>query len=227
MTFNYIAAKRKIFELARAQQFYDPISLRPLSKKFQEEELSAILVMRSQLNRVDWRQVKLWDIEAQSLQNPDKNARARMSDETVGGLFRGRICVANEFPLMTTKLEEVQIWGDMRADVVLYESDRVIVLIESKFGAPFTGRGKHLEDGQLARQAKYLDSLGHIPDKYLMLVSGYEFFDSYWNSSDLFRLKEHRMKEHRKKRKGADKIKFKLLVWEQIISPEWRPPALA
>ncbi len=218
MAFNHIAAKHKIFELARAHQFCDPISSRSLSEQSREEELSALLVLRSQLKYVNWHQVKLWDIQPDPAHNKDSNARASMSGVTVGSLFRGKICVVNEFPLMTTSKPQVQIWGDMKADIVLYESDHAIVLIENKVGASFTGCGDDPRYGQLARQARYLDSLDGKLERYLMLASGYDFFNKYWYSSELFRLIEYR------KKKRLNKIKFKLLVWEQIICPEWQPP---
>jgi hypothetical protein len=208
-------ARLKLFRFAQKNKFDDPVSRRPINDDSREEELSAVLALRSQMGLVKWNRVNFWDIVP--LNDVYRNARAKRTGKVVSSVFSEGCHMSTEYPLMTTKDKRTWIWGAMKADLVLFER-RKVALIENKIGPGMTGWGDDPKRGQLALQAKYLDSLGPKLDKYLVLISGYEFFNKFWFTGEMHKLIEHR------KSKERETIKFRLLVWEQIISPDWQPP---
>jgi hypothetical protein len=212
MTFTKTTAREGIFRLARESGFDDPVSHRPVTS---EVELSAVLALRSQMGLVKWDRVNFWAIDSQN--DADRNARAKRTNTVVASVFDGRH-VTTEYPLISTNDERTWFWHGMKADLLLLGRSRV-ALIENKIGAKSTGQGDDPEDGQLARQAKYLDFLGPELDRYLILISGYEFFNAYWESTQMRALVE------RRKSNRPERIKFRLLVWEQVIDPDWSPIA--
>lgn len=206
-TFNVNRARENLFNLAQEFGFTDPISnLGPVD----ENGLSCLLVLRHQHQpeTIDWAKVPLYDFASVSDGYDSAKAGAKTG---YASFFRFATCVTAEYPLLNPTTSEGQTWGGMRSDVVLCNPGRFVALLENKIGASFTGWGGDPEKGQLALQARYLDSLTSFPDRYLIVISGKEFFDNCWYSSELYRLRERRAKN------GKNAVDLRLLAWEDIF----------
>jgi len=203
-------AREKLFSMAIQFGFIDPISRRNPTL---ESELSNILVLRHQHNPplIDWSKVPLLTFKPEDAPNENGNASAGEEVESAD-FFRTALYVTAEYPLFAHLTRNGQTWASKKGDVILCKPGKFVVMIENKLDAKYTGDGNHLENGQLALQAHYLDSLEGFPDRYLILLSGYEFFSNYWNSSDLYRLSLHREKSEKRG------VKLLLLAWEDIFA---------
>jgi hypothetical protein len=137
-------------------RFLDPVTGRAPTN---ERELSALLAFFHQRASIAWDRVALYE--------PGRDEPVRRADS----LFRPGGVLLTEYPLFAKAQDEIHVWGAMPADLLYLSSDTTtVVLIENKVGSRFTSGGRHLEHGQLARQAEYLRR-GPTPHPYLVLLS--------------------------------------------------------
>lgn len=175
--------------------FMDPVTgLKPAS----EIELSSLLCVFHQKGLVQWDRVKLYGVNYE----PSKNK--------ADSLFSQSSMMTCEWPLFASNEEQTNIWGQMTADLAYISEDNdTVVLIENKIGSGFTSEGSDVENGQLARQIKYLIR-SKITNKYIMLLSSKEFFEAGWYLNELCNTLSHRNRDAM--------VKSYLICWEEIFS---------
>lgn len=185
-------AKNTIFDLALEMKFQDPLTGQGPTT---EEALSALLVVFHQRSAIRWNEVPLYKVR-------DEVKR------TADFLFTSSGTICAEYPLLYADENEMNIWGGMRADVLYFNKnpDRV-VLIENKIGSGFT-YGPQSQDGQLARQLKYLIRIG-LNSSFLVLLTSRELFHAGWYVGEL--------RETVKCHDAVGKVDAFVMLWEDVI----------
>ena len=175
-------------------QFIDPITGHPPSG---EVQMSGLLGLLHQLNRIDWSRVPLL--------NPDNNVSGRKASDLLAGSV-----MCSEYQLFCGSEAELQTWGSMPADLIcLTRDERKVALLENKIGSGFTGVRNDPANGQLAKQADFLLHC-RIPEAFLILVSTAEFFDKGWYRNELLETLQFGGR--------SSKVVGHLLRWEDILS---------
>lgn len=174
--------------------FADPLTgYRPTG----EEQMSCLLGLFHQMNRVDWSRVPLL--------SPRDRSTALNAHEALGESL-----VCGEYRLFSNSEEERSIWGSMPADLIFLSKDeRKVALIENKIGSGFTGTGPDPATGQLAKQAEFLLRC-RIPKRFLILLSSKEWFTKGWYLNELSSTLQHNQRNKL--------IAGYLMQWEDVFA---------
>jgi len=189
-------AKENIFNSAAEKKFIDPITGKgPTS----EVALSCLLVLYQNKRLINWNAVPLYNLD-------------RGREGTGNELFSIDGYTFSEYALLCPTEEDVKDWGNMRADIMHFNNnlDKLdkVVLIENKIGGVFTF-GSRPEDGQLARQLKYLMKYCS-GESYLVVLTLEDMYKHGWYINEF--------KETVRFHKPPKNIKCRMMLWEDIIN---------
>lgn len=167
--------KAKIFEAARISGFVDPFMGHVPES---ERALSGLLAFYGQRDRIDWAKIRLFDASSQEPTSIAANL-----------LFQPRGSYISEYLLMHSTAEELNLWGQMPADVMYLSSDATTaVLWENKVGSHI-GYGPAPNENQFARQLQYLQAVHNrsssIKRTAFVLVSGAAMLEANWYKREL------------------------------------------
>lgn len=167
--------KAEIFGAARSSGFVDPFTGHVPES---ERALSGLLAFYGQRDRIDWAKVTLFDAKSQE-------AVSMAADF----LIEARGSYISEYLLMHSTTEELNLWGQMPADMMYLSSDgATAVLWENKVGSKI-GYGPTPNENQFARQLRYLQVLRNrgsaIRRTAFVLISGAAMLEANWYKGEL------------------------------------------
>lgn len=167
--------KAKIFEAARSSGFVDPFTGHVPES---ERALSGLLAFYGQRDRIDWAKVTLFDARPEE-----------PTSITADLLIEQRGSYISEYLLMHSTTEELNLWGQMPADVMYLSSDGgTAVLWENKVGSNI-GYGPAPDENQFARQLQYLRAVHNrsssIRRTAFVVVSGAAMLEANWYKGEL------------------------------------------
>ena len=167
--------KTEIFDAARSSGFVDPFTGHVPES---ERALSGLLAFYGQRDRIDWAKVTLVDARSQE-----------SASIAADFLVEPRGSYISEYLLMHSTTEELNLWGQMPADMMYLSSDgATAVLWENKVGSNI-GYGPAPNENQFARQLRYLQALRNrgsaIRRTAFVLVSGAAMLEANWYKGEL------------------------------------------
>jgi hypothetical protein len=159
-----------------------------------EVQLSGLLGLFHQLGRVSWPEVPLWLA---------KNKRAQAAADKL--FMETAVCA--EYQLFWACDQEKNDWGEMRADLIFLSRDgQTVCILENKIGSGFTYK-RDLQH-QMDRQLGFLSKC-KIPARFLVLLSGGEFFEKGWYGDELAKAVE--------RNNHAASVTGYLMKWEEVF----------
>ncbi len=191
MGINVDEVRKRLLALL-SDKFVDPITgLCPQQGK-EEEQLSALLGLFHQEGLIEWNRVKLY--------TESNKPSGRMSNELIGL----KSVVGCEYPLFAKPASQEETkWGARRADLLFVQEDADrVVLVENKIGSK-------LKTEQLAGYLDYLTQC-EFSNRFLILLSGRDFFNEDWYSSEL--------RQMLAKKQLNVSVKSYLIYWEEVFS---------
>lgn len=173
--------RAEIFGAARSSGFVDPFTGHVPES---ERALSALLALYGQRDRIDWAKVTLYDERSQESTSIAANF-----------LIEPRGSYISEYLLMHSTTEELNLWGQMPADVMYLSSDATTaVLWENKVGSHI-GYGPAPNENQFARQLQYLQAVHNrsstVRRTAFVLVSGAAMLEANWYQGELQKTLSH------------------------------------
>ena len=181
--------KEELFELVLKYDAFKDITTDSYPKN--EVQLSSILGLLLQQNKIDLSKIKLYesygDFEFHST-------------KTLDNIIKNKFTVIEEFPLFTKNTQETMFWGAMSIDIAIFNDD-FAVFIENKIGSSFTSGGQ-----QLIKQVEFLKQ-AKIDKKTLLILSSKQLFEKKWYIQELNDALSNKDAKH--------KIEGYFICWEE------------